>query len=134
LPYGLFGGKPGASATCTIYRQNRTVERIAPKMLKADRLLVRQGDIVVIEAPSGGGYGNPLERDAASVQRDVLDGVVSSESARRDYGVVLRDDCVIDVMATTELRTKMLKVYEARSRELGGINRNSYTLDPEAVR
>ena len=35
----------------------------------------------------GGGWGNPLERDPAKVARDVRNGFVSLESARRDYGV-----------------------------------------------
>ncbi len=32
--------------------------------------------------PAGGGYGNPLERDPAKVAEDVLDGVISVETAR----------------------------------------------------
>ena len=37
----------------------------------------------------GGGYGDPLERDAARVERDVQLGYVSVEAALADYGVVL---------------------------------------------
>jgi N-methylhydantoinase B len=40
----------------------------------------------------GGGWGDPLERDPQAVQGDVLDGYVSPEGARRDYGVVLSED------------------------------------------
>jgi N-methylhydantoinase B len=40
----------------------------------------------------GGGWGDPLERNPQAVLDDVLDGYVSPEGARRDYGVVLSDD------------------------------------------
>ncbi len=35
----------------------------------------------------GGGYGPPSERDRAAVARDVAEGYVSADAARRDYGV-----------------------------------------------
>lgn len=134
LPYGLFGGKPGTSGKCTIYRKNGDAERVSPMMLKADRLIVRQGDIVLIEAPSGGGYGNPLDRTVEAVRTDVLDGFVSIESARRDYGVVIHAGSYnVDGMATATLRARMRPLYEARSTELAGINRQPYFLDEEAA-
>jgi N-methylhydantoinase B len=40
----------------------------------------------------GGGWGDPLQRDPAAVLNDVLDGYVTAEGARRDYGVVVRPD------------------------------------------
>jgi N-methylhydantoinase B len=40
----------------------------------------------------GGGWGDPLKRDPQAVLDDVLDGYVSVEGARRDYGVVLEPD------------------------------------------
>jgi N-methylhydantoinase B len=40
----------------------------------------------------GGGWGDPLERSAAAVLDDVLDGYVSIERARKDYGVMLTAD------------------------------------------
>ena len=42
--------------------------------------------------PGGGGYGNPRERDPEAVLRDVRDGFVSIEGARRDYGVAVTGD------------------------------------------
>jgi N-methylhydantoinase B len=43
-----------------------------------------------------GGWGDPLERDAADVLRDVRDGYVSVEGAARDYGVVILGDPEVD--------------------------------------
>ena len=39
--------------------------------------------------PGGGGYGNPLERDPNLVLEDVVNGIVSLEKARTEYGVVI---------------------------------------------
>jgi N-methylhydantoinase B len=53
----------------------------------------------------GGGWGNPLERDVDRVVEDVKQGFVSSEAARRDYGVVV--DAVtleVDDAETSQLR------------------------------
>jgi N-methylhydantoinase B len=60
----------------------------------------------------GGGWGDPLEREPDWVQRDVIEGKVSLEAAREDYGVVLReaegiDPFVIDEAATAALRAKL---------------------------
>ena len=40
-------------------------------------------------SPVGGGYGDPLERDPQKVLDDVLDGFITVDHARDDYGVVL---------------------------------------------
>jgi N-methylhydantoinase B/oxoprolinase/acetone carboxylase alpha subunit len=57
---------------------------------------------------SGGGYGDPLERDPALVQKDVANSIVSLAKAREIYGVVLQKPGLqVDVEATRQLRTKM---------------------------
>ena len=40
----------------------------------------------------GGGYGSPQKRPIELVQRDVMRGFVSRESARADYGVSIEAD------------------------------------------
>ena len=60
--FGLFGGKPGATAHCQIRHRDGTEEEVAPRTMKAERLAVREGDMLVMEATSGAGYGNPLDR------------------------------------------------------------------------
>ena len=64
--------------------------------------------MVAIFAGGGGGYGNPLDRDPALVRQDVVDGLVSINAARRDYGVVLDPQTLsINANATAALRTEM---------------------------
>jgi N-methylhydantoinase B len=58
----------------------------------------------------GGGWGDPLEREPGSVLDDVLDGYVSVEGARRDYGVVLTADGTgVDSKATRKEREERRK-------------------------
>lgn len=98
-PWGLAGGKAGTRAH-TILNRGRPDER---DLGKIDMLLPRAGDQVTILTPGGGGYGDPYERDAQAVLDDYRRGLVSAESARQDYGVVIRDDA-IDEDGTARLR------------------------------
>ena len=52
---------------------------------------IAAGEIVRIETTGGGGWGDPLERDPALVELDVLQGKVSAEAAEHDYDVVPGD-------------------------------------------
>jgi N-methylhydantoinase B len=76
-PDGLFGGKPGARAQFLV---NGTPGD--PYGLTA----LKPGDTVVMDAAGGGGYGDPRQRDRDALARDLREGKVSAESARRDYG------------------------------------------------
>jgi len=53
---------------------------------------LKPGDVVIMDAAGGGGYGNTLDRDPELVESDVADGYVSLESARKDYGAVINPD------------------------------------------
>lgn len=78
-PEGLFGGKPGAKARFLVNGEPGNPYGLT--QLKA-------GDVVTIDAPGGGGYGNPDERDPEMLAGDIADGYVSAAGAARDYGVV----------------------------------------------
>ena len=47
---------------------------------------MRAGDRIAHVQPGGGGFGDPLERDAALVLRDVYDEQITAEYARREPG------------------------------------------------
>jgi N-methylhydantoinase B len=66
--------------------------------------VIPAGERLIVEMPGGGGYGEPSTRNPQRVARDVRNGLVSRESAERDYKVVLRDDFSVDEAATTALR------------------------------
>jgi N-methylhydantoinase B len=68
------------------------------------------GDVVVMDAAGGGGYGDSLDRDPELVEADVAEGYVSLESAREDYGVVINPDTMkVEVDATQRLRKSLKK-------------------------
>ena len=62
---------------------------------------------VIVRTGGGGGWGEPLERDAERVRWDVLEEFVSKEAARDSYGVVLREDLSVDQAGTRDLRRKV---------------------------
>jgi N-methylhydantoinase B len=134
-PFGLFGGKPGATARCHIRRRDGTEEEVAPGTMKAERLVVREGDVLVVDATSGAGYGNPLERDARAVLDDVLDGILSSARARTQYGVVIDPETgALDDDATRELRVELGRAFEEIAPGLGPVDRGGYELVPPTGR
>jgi N-methylhydantoinase B len=101
-PWGREGGAGGTlGATFVVDRDGR--ERPIPKI---EVLKLAPGETVRIVSPGGGGYGDALERDPTAVLRDVLDGFVTPDVAREDYGVVLRNGA-LDFAATQALRTQM---------------------------
>jgi N-methylhydantoinase B len=65
---------------------------------------VPQKDRLIISMPGGGGLGNPHKRAASVVAEDVRQGFISSEAARRDYGVAVNDDFSVDERETAKLR------------------------------
>ena len=70
--------------------------------------VLSQGDRVVDFVQGGCGAGNPLEREIEEVRKDVRDGLVSVESAERDYGVVIDPETFeVDTERTRVLREKM---------------------------
>jgi N-methylhydantoinase B len=56
-------------------------------------------------AGGGGGFGNPHERAAELVAEEVRAGVISAQSARDNYGVVVDEKTfAVDEAATSALR------------------------------
>ncbi len=68
---------------------------------------VDSGDSFTRPSAGGGGFGDPLERDAGLVCEDVIDGYVSVERARKDYGVVVHEtDAVLSLHAVDVAETE----------------------------
>jgi N-methylhydantoinase B len=82
---GMLGGEAGAPGLYSLGDERDGGQGLNPKEL----LFHPPGSRVETALPGGGGYGNPFERNAAAVLEDVLNGYVSLDAARRDYGVVV---------------------------------------------
>src|SRR5262249_1054932 len=75
--------------------------------LYGHRYLVPADTQVLVRRSGGGGWGDQLDRDAALVREDVIEGFVSANAAREQYGVVLSDGLTVDMPATEALRAKL---------------------------
>lgn len=93
---GLFGGKSGAKAQFLVNGVQGNSYGLTQ---------MKPGDVVTIDAPGGGGYGNPSEREPQIVLHDVIEGYVSIEEAKSEYGVVIDPTTFeIDTEKTDRLR------------------------------
>ena len=102
-PWGANGGEPGARSRKLLQRADGTEELLPSKI---DHVKVEAGDLLIADTWGGGGWGDPLERDAKLVAFDVVAGLVTADGARR-YGVVVDADGNIDESATAALRQSM---------------------------
>lgn len=78
-PWGLFGGEDGRTTNVELG------EGVAP--LKRRAGIVGPGQTVAMVASSGGGYGDPKERDRDLVRKDLREGRISEQAAREIYGL-----------------------------------------------
>jgi N-methylhydantoinase B len=105
---GLFGGYPGSTNRFMVLEGSDLEEWFGRKELcddinllrgnsrmiasKERNIILRPADIFEVYAGGAGGYGDPLERDASAVLRDVAASEISIEAARKLYGVVLEGE------------------------------------------
>jgi len=134
---GLFGGYPGPGWFNIVLRNTNMNELIRAKkpvpstvedllkmhkegVLKGDLLIskrfswldVKDGDVITLFYTGGTGYGDPIERDPELVKKDIENGIVTPDVARKIYGVVLKFNeekkvWEIDHSATEEERKKI---------------------------
>jgi len=102
-PQGVAGGGP-ASATELSFDAADGADVVPELGSKATGVRLVRGGRVRISSPGGGGYGDPLDRDAAAVARDVRLGYVTEGEALSSYGVVLGADGDPDSAATADAR------------------------------
>ncbi len=104
-PWGIIGGRPGDCSEKFIHRKDGSK---TPLPSKIDNIPVRKGDRIIFRTAGGGGWGDPLERDATRVRNDVARKLMSVAAARKDYGVVLTGSLhELDTRATVELRENL---------------------------
>jgi N-methylhydantoinase B len=66
------------------------------------RQTIPAGDRLILDMPGGGGLGAPGERAVEDVARDLRDGLVSDDAARRDYEVTPLPDGTVQRTSGTE--------------------------------
>jgi len=106
---GLLGGKEGATGEVSL----ENGERLHAKAL----MDLKSGDVVHVNLPGGGGYGDPMKRDVEKVRWDVIDGYITAQEAEKKYGVVINyighgddlvklpDNWVVDRVKTNDIRS-----------------------------
>ncbi len=105
-PWGVLGGKEGSTNVVVLEPDGKSPVTHS----KVTHFPLDRGTIISFRTGGGGGYGNPLERDASLVRRDVMLGYVSEEKAREAYGVLISsndDDRRIVKAATGKLRSEL---------------------------
>ena len=103
-PWGVLGGKPAAPARFRLTDSGGKEIIMGSKATKK----VNEEDTIITMTSGGGGWGPPHERDPEKVRWDVLEGLVSMERARTEYGVVLKKQRLeIDHEASQRLRKEM---------------------------
>lgn len=108
--FGLFGGKKGTLNRIELQYPDGRISAAKSKEIIRD---IPRGTIFYQRAAGGGGYGSPYERPVQKVLQDVINGMVSIEKARDDYGVVIKPETItIDKMATERLRKGQANIDE----------------------
>ena len=100
-PWGIGGGRAGGSSAKRLIRTDGSVEELVSKI---DNVAVASGDRLVFRTAGAGGWGNPLDRPAQAVERDIDRRLVSADAAKDAYGVVHGDP-----VATQSLRTELAR-------------------------
>lgn len=108
-PRGVVGGLPGTPGSTWRVCANGDLEKL-PNVVQ---FTMKKGEGLRGRDSSGGGYGDPLDRDPDRVLHDVLEGWESRGKAHDVYGVVLtgeiEDDSLAIDMAATQSRRASLR-------------------------
>ena len=98
--WGFRGGEHGVKGTAVL-NPGRPDERSIGKI---SVLELNRGDVIQITSPTGGGFGDPMERDLAAIASEIRNGMLSTERASQVYAVVFDEHGQIDEVATAARR------------------------------
>lgn len=101
-PQGAHGGRDGAPNRVTVWRDDTAYE--PPHLSKDQDIAIKAGDRVEVSTPGGGGYGDPLTRDAELVAQDVRRGYYTPAQALELFGVAVSKTGEIDRTETARKR------------------------------
>jgi N-methylhydantoinase B len=121
---GLAGGYPGNTQSDVIIRGSNVARLLQQgtiptqldqidgqvEMLQDEiETIISPGDVYYMCWQAGGGYGDPILRDPALVERDVREFKVSLPAARDLYGVVIDPSSLQVDAAATEARRQQIR-------------------------
>jgi N-methylhydantoinase B len=89
VPFGIAGG--GSAAPSVVRFGIAGKEMTPPMRSKIEKQRMNAGDWLAAASPGGGGFGNPLDRDFESVERDLNLGYISRRTAEETYGAVVSE-------------------------------------------
>lgn len=81
-PWGMAGGREGSRNYVKIlHKDGREVV-----FGKCARYRLEKGEVARLVTATGGGYGDPRERDPEKISEDLRNGYITPEQAEQDYG------------------------------------------------
>ncbi len=120
---GMMGGYPSTTNAYTFITESDIQQRFRERRMPEDasevtgnavELGLRQedftqtrDDVYAVRWSGGGGFGDPMERDPALIQKDLDGECVTEETAREIYGAVLTEAGEVDPVATQKHRERV---------------------------
>lgn len=120
---GMMGGYPSTTNAYTFITESDIQTRFHERRMPEDSSEVRgtgvelglrqenftqtPDDVYAVRWTGGGGFGDPMERDPALVQKDLDGFCVTEDTARGVYGVVLDSEGQVDPVATAKHRERV---------------------------
>jgi N-methylhydantoinase B len=85
-PYGIDGGTNGGGGALIV---NKGTDKEQDIGMYGTGIDLKKGDRIWFSQSGGGGVGSPLERDPELVRLDVMNDYLTTEAAKKFYGVVI---------------------------------------------
>jgi N-methylhydantoinase B len=119
---GAFGGFPGARTGSELRRNSDVLAQFAgghipefdelsgepaPEGTTPQSAVLELGDVVRANPPAGAGWGDPLDRDTAAIEEDLVAGAISRTVATGIYGCIFNATGTIDAPATEKHREQL---------------------------
>lgn len=86
-PWGIFGGKDGVPS-----KYFRVKDGVFTPLKSKCTFEVEPGEIISFQTAGGGGYGDPKLRSREAIRSDIINGKISAEKAKLDYGFILDEN------------------------------------------
>jgi N-methylhydantoinase B len=81
-PWGIFGGSEGQTGRIVLCPATPRETDLASKTSGVE---IREGEVLRIQTPGGGGYGPAVERPIPLIEKDLREGKTTLEHARKYY-------------------------------------------------